>query len=127
VCRRIAFSNDAGGQRYARRSAGDGSIVRMPNAYYDQSIDRWYLADLVRDRGRDTFARFWRANQSPDSAFASVFGQSIAEWTRAWLREHRPELHAGPGVRTASVLWGIASIIAFVGIGAAFAQRRRIV
>ena len=127
VCRRIILSSDAGGQHYARHALGDASIVRMPNAYYDMGFDRWYLADLVRARGRQSFDRFWHSNLPLDSAFTSVYGMSVDDWTRGWLQERRPGLHAGPGVRTASVLWGLLSIVGFVAIGAAFAQRRRIV
>lgn len=127
ACRRLVLSNDAGGERYVRTTVGHISVVRMPNAYYDLGFDRWYLADLLRARGRDNFGRFWQANLPPDSAFTSVYGVSIERWTQAWLRERRPGLHAGPGIRTASVLWGFVTILGFVAVGAAFAQRRRIV
>jgi hypothetical protein len=127
ACRHLVLSNDATLQRLPHRSMGDVRIVRMPMAYYDQGIERWYLADLVRAQGRDKFGRFWRDNLPPDSAFASVYGMSIAEWTRAWIRDRRPGLHAGPGIRKASVLWGLLTIVGFVAVGAAFAQRRRII
>ncbi|HEY6808770.1 MAG TPA: hypothetical protein VI160_08270 [Gemmatimonadales bacterium] len=126
VCRRLVLSSDEAGDRFGHMTVGHISIVRMPNAYYDQGFDRWFLSDLVRNRGRENFARFWRAPQAPDSAFAAVYGMPIEAWTREWLRERRPGLHAGPGIRTASVVWGLVSIVGFVAIGAALAQRRRI-
>jgi len=127
VCRRIVQSNNAGGALFLRETAVTAPIVRMPNAYYTQSFDRQYLDDLVRAQGRDKFGRFWSTDLSPDSAFTAVYRTSIEEWTRSWIRERRPGLHVGPKIRMASVLWGFLSIIAFVGVGAAFAQRRRIV
>jgi hypothetical protein len=44
----------------------------------------WWLSDLIRDQGREKFARFWKSDLSFEQAFHAAFGEELGAWTRRW-------------------------------------------
>ena len=86
----------------------------------------WYLADLVREMGRDRFARFWRSPLPRDSAFAAAFGLPMNEWTHRWIADRRPSVRVGPTIRPTSTLLGLLLAIALVAGGAYYTLRRQV-
>jgi hypothetical protein len=85
-----------------------------------------YLADLVRQMGRERFAQFWRSPLPRDSAFAAAYGMPMEEWTHRWLVEQRPNVHVGPAIRTSSVFLGLLFAGLLVAGGAYYTTRRQI-
>ncbi len=47
-------------------------------------LGNWFLSDVIREEGRERFARFWKSDQPFESAFRDAFGQELGAWTRAW-------------------------------------------
>jgi hypothetical protein len=82
----------------------------------------WFFSDLIGERGRDRFERFWRSEQSVDSAFVAAFGEPIGDWTARWQRSMLPRLPLGPGVGipTASLallLGGLSITVTLLFVG----------
>lgn len=44
----------------------------------------WWLSDLIRDQGREKFARFWKSPASFEQAFQEAFGEDLGAWTHRW-------------------------------------------
>ncbi len=44
----------------------------------------WWLSDLIRDQGREKFARFWTSSASFEQAFQVAFGEDLGAWTHRW-------------------------------------------
>ena len=56
-----------------------------PNALVSvHPIGEWFLSDIIRQEGRDRFARFWRSELPLDASFREAFGRDLGEWTRDW-------------------------------------------
>lgn len=47
-------------------------------------IGDWFLSDIIRQEGRERFARFWQSDQPVEIAFRQAFGQDLGRWTRDW-------------------------------------------
>lgn len=47
-------------------------------------IAEWWLSDLIRDGGRERFARFWKSDQPFEVAFREAYGEDLGAWTKAW-------------------------------------------
>lgn len=47
-------------------------------------IGEWFISDLIRDQGREQFARLWKSAQSFEVAFREVYGRDLGSWTREW-------------------------------------------
>jgi hypothetical protein len=61
-----------------------------PNALVSvHPIGDWFLSDIIRQEGRDRFARFWRSERPLDAAFREAFGRDLGEWTRDWGNRQR--------------------------------------
>jgi len=105
-----------------------GSSRFMTERYVWRAGDEssWYLADLVREMGRDRFARFWRSPLPRDSAFAAAFGLSMNEWTHRWIADRRPGVRVGPTIRPTSTLLGLFLALALVAGGAYYTLRRQV-
>lgn len=58
---------------------------------------RW-VNDLIQERGRERFGAFWRSDAPPDSAFRSVYGLSMEDWTTGWMRKQYGEVTSGAGL-----------------------------
>jgi hypothetical protein len=44
----------------------------------------WWLSDLIRDQGRDKFAKFWKSPAPFEQAFQDAFGEDLGAWTHRW-------------------------------------------
>ena len=105
----------------------------MPGIVWNRaSLRQWYdpdviyfLSDLVRLRGRDRFAEFWRAPAGVDSAFAGTYGLSLEQWTMEWVRQGQ-DVRVGPYVRRSSVLVSLLLTVLVVAAGAVFTTRRQV-
>lgn len=86
-----------------------------------------YLGDLVRQRGRVQFARFWTSQHTPETAFQDAYGLPIAEWTSHWLvsRAKQP-LHFGPEINGSAVIWALGLVLTFVLLTVPIAARRQV-
>jgi hypothetical protein len=61
-----------------------------PNALVSvHPIGDWFLSDIIRQEGRDRFARFWRSELPLDASFREAFGRDLGEWTRDWGNRQR--------------------------------------
>ena len=45
-----------------------------------------YLSDLIRDRGRERFARFWKSDRTLAAAFREAYDEELGSWTARWAR-----------------------------------------
>jgi hypothetical protein len=63
--------------QFGRRGQPDALVSVHP-------IGDWFLSDIIRQEGRERFARFWRSEQPLDAAFREAFGRDLGEWTRDW-------------------------------------------
>jgi len=63
------------------------------------------LADMVRDLGPERFARFWRADTTPDAAFATAAGTSLEPWMQGWLSRTYGAAPESPALQVPDVLW----------------------
>jgi hypothetical protein len=68
--------------QFGRRGRPDALVSVHP-------IGDWFLSDLIRQEGRDRFARFWRSEQPLDASFREAFGRDLGEWTRDWGNRQR--------------------------------------
>jgi len=78
----------------ARRTRGLPPDLTYSSALLDRPQPRslgtprppgeWWLSDLIRDQGREKFARFWKSSAPFESAFRDAFGEDLGPWTRRW-------------------------------------------
>ena len=83
------------------------------------------LSDLIRDKGRVAFARFWKSQRPLEAAFADAFRETLGEWTTRWAkRQWRGSWYAtyrnstiilGTNLRLAwfpvAIFWTIAALL----------------
>ena len=62
---------------FGRRGRTDALLSVHP-------IGDWFLSDLIRLEGRERFSRFWKSDQSFESAFGEAFGRDLGAWTHEW-------------------------------------------
>lgn len=86
--------------------------------------DGAFLADLVREHGRERFARFWTSRQSVDTAFRAAFDVSIEEWTRDWARVRLGQHTAGARPPLSAIVTTVL-VTGLAAAGAAFYATRR--
>ena len=60
-------------------------------------IGEWLLSDLIREEGREKFARFWSSDSPVAEAFHDAFGRELGAWVRAWAQRKWESggLHSG--------------------------------
>ena len=85
----------------------------------------YFLADLVRDHGRERFGRFWRSTLPVDSAFAAAYGVPLDRYISEWLRRDRT-IRLGPLIRTSSVLLSLGFSALVVAAAALLTTRRQV-
>ncbi len=85
-----------------------------------------YLADLVREMGRERFQAFWSSSAPVEPAFQAVMGLPIDAWTARWQRERMGSLVVGSRIRTLSLLLGLLAAGLCVAGSAYFYGRREI-
>jgi hypothetical protein len=83
-----------------------------------------YLADLVREMGRERFQAFWRSPASVEAAFQSAMGQPIEVWTARWERQRMEGLVVRSRIRPLSVLLGLL-VAGLCVAGSAYRAGRR--
>jgi hypothetical protein len=124
-CRAALFASDTaeapGGWRRAPRGVVNRPYWLLRSSLYGGSR---YLADLVRDAGRDRFETFWRSSLPVDSAFQLGIGVPIETWTARWQRERMGALRPGSGISPLSVLLSLLVTGLFLA-GATYLTRRR--
>ncbi len=96
-----------------------------PLAPWWASEPGYFFADLVHDRGRERFTRFWRSSLPVDSAFATTFGVPLDRYVSDWLRGDRT-MRLGPSIRISSVLLSLLFVVLVVGAGAVLTTRRQV-
>lgn len=90
-------------------------------------FDDHYLSGLVREMGRDRFARFWTSRSPVDSAFLAAFGQPIDQWTAHWARTWVPDMPPfGPAPRPIAIAYVIAVAAVATALAAAGVMRRQV-
>ena len=62
---------------FGRRARPDALVSVHP-------VGDWFLSDIIRQEGRERFARFWRSEQPLEASFREAFGRELGEWTRDW-------------------------------------------
>ena len=82
------------------------------------------LASMVQQHGTSAFARFWRADGSPEDAFLAATGRPIEEFAHRYWTEIVGPRYAGPGIPRGSALLAVVTALAFVGAAVALAPRR---
>lgn len=96
-----------------------------PLAQWWASEPGYFFADLVRDQGRERFARFWQSSLPVDSAFAATFGVPLDRYVSQWLRGDRA-IRLGSSIRTSSVLLSLLFVVLVVAAGAVLTTRRQV-
>lgn len=92
--------------------------------WYDPDVV-YFLSDLVRLRGRERFAGWWRSTGAADSAFAATYGASLDRWTMQWIRQGG-SVRTGPYVRRASVLTSVLFAVTLVLAAVWYVTRRQV-
>lgn len=125
-CRTVLFRPDTISPEARRLHAVPGVVTqswgwsaRFPHSHR-------FLADLVRETGRDRFAAFWRSPQPVDRAFDDAMGMSIEQWTARWQRARMGGMSIGAGVRWSSALLGMLVAGICVAAVAALSRRRQV-
>ena len=85
----------------------------------------FYLSDLVVEFGRERFRKFWSSNAEAEVAFEQVFGQSLAEWTNAWMRYRYGSESRGPLLPLSSAMTALFAVVLLVA-GAVVVERRQV-
>jgi hypothetical protein len=85
----------------------------------------YFLADLVREQGRERFTRFWRSPLPVDSAFVMSFGVPLDRYISEWLRRDHA-IRLGPSIRPSSVWLSLLFLVVIVGAGAVLTTRRQV-
>ncbi len=45
---------------------------------------QFWISDLIRDQGREKFAKFWKSGATFEQAFHDAFGEDLGAWTMRW-------------------------------------------
>jgi hypothetical protein len=45
---------------------------------------QFWISDLIRDQGREKFAKFWKSGGTFEQAFHDAFGEDLGVWTMRW-------------------------------------------
>jgi hypothetical protein len=81
------------------------------------------LSDMVRTIGPERFERFWSSELSPEQAFQTAAGTSLATWTREWIETTYHPQATGPTLPAGAT--GFAGLLMFVALGFAIRAARR--
>lgn len=63
------------------------SLLEQPRAWaleIPRPPGEWWLSDLIRDQGREKFARFWKSSAPFERGFREAFGEDLGAWTHRW-------------------------------------------
>lgn len=95
-------------------------------SFYREDLGGAFLSDLVRLKGREQFARFWRSDLPVDSAFTRAFGLTMDEWTQRWLLGNIEHPRFGPVVRFGSVVFGLGLVGVAIVVTGLLTMRRQV-
>lgn len=121
-CRGIALAPFAD----LRSPLGRQYAVARQWSLYREDLGGAFLSDLVRLKGREQFAKFWRSDLPVDSAFARAFGVTMDEWTHRWLLSNIEHPRFGPVVRFGSVMFGLGLVGVAVVVAGLLTMRRQV-
>jgi hypothetical protein len=76
--------------------------------------ESFLLADMVREMGRDRFAKFWTSNDSVPAAFQSATSESLGVWTSRWAVETYGRMSRGPTITASTAL--VATVLFLLGV-----------
>ena len=123
----VAQTHREGFRMFVARPTFSAGVVHR--AYWPRNFpfDDRYLSELVREQGREKFARFWTSSAPVDSAFVAAFDQPIEQWTLKWARTFVPDMPPfGPRPRPIAVLFVVVTAALAVGLAAAGVMRRQV-
>lgn len=66
------------GRGLAARAGGRNTL------FTPRILGEWFLSDLIREEGRERFAKFWTSDLPLETAFREAFGRDLGAWTRWW-------------------------------------------
>lgn len=121
-CRRVMLAPFAGVESPLSRQY---AIARQWS-FQREELGGAFLSDLVRLRGREQFAQFWRSDLPVDSAFTRVFGVTMEKWTHRWLLGNIEHPRFGPVVRFGSVVFGLGLVGVAVVVAGLLTMRRQV-
>ncbi|MGH7615088.1 MAG: hypothetical protein ACREMW_13725 [Gemmatimonadales bacterium] len=74
-----------------------------------------YLADMVREIGRERFQSFWNSELSVETALAAALRKPVGAWTANRQRRLTPPVRLGPAAPPSAALLGL--LLAGVAVG----------
>ena len=83
-----------------------------------------FLSDLILERGLEPFRRFWTSPLPVEAAFAQAYGESLDDWTHAWVKRRVGTVELGAPLHPLGVLAGLLAGVLVVGITAVAARSR---
>ena len=106
-----------------------GLLGRSRFSYNPRALgvrESFIFADMVRQLGRERFARFWTSTESPQVAFESAAGESIESWASRWAAaQYGPLPPNGPVMSArAAVISLILVTLSVIGALRISAQRQ---
>ncbi len=112
--------------RDLRSALGRQYAVARQWSFYREDLGGAFLSELVRLKGREQFAQFWRSELPVDSAFTRAFGVTMEEWTHRWLLGNIEHPRFGPVVRFGSVVFGLGLVGVAVVVAGLLTMRRQV-
>jgi hypothetical protein len=85
-----------------------------------------YLADVVRELGRDRFLEFWNSPLPADTALAAALREPVGQWTEAWQHRFAARIPLGPQVPFTASLLALLLAAAAIGCIAVTVRRRQV-
>lgn len=93
---------------------------RLSLSRYDRSL----VSDLIQERGRDAFRRFWTSPLPVEAAFQQAYGEPLGEWTHRWVVRREGALELGAATHPIGAVAGLLAAILVVAIAAVAARSR---
>ena len=84
------------------------------------------LSDLLAEKGKAQFEKFWKSPADVETAFKSAFGESTGAWTRRWMQYHYGPDTRGPLISSRAALFSLIASLGVIGVSAALAYRREV-
>jgi len=110
-------------EREQHPSPAEG-VISNQQAGWSRWGTRDVIASMVQDYGTTSFARFWRADGTPEDAFRAATGRPIEEFSHRFWTETVGPRYPGPGIPARSALLAIVPALGFVGVAVVLAPRR---
>jgi hypothetical protein len=85
-----------------------------------------FVSDLIQERGLGNFRHFWTSALPVEAAFSQIYGVSLDDWTRHWVRHRVGEVDLGAPMHPLGTLAGLLAGLIVVAVTAAAAASREI-